>query len=328
MKTPAFGFMTHVLAAVALLGAAGTASAQSFPSGTITVVVGYAAGGQADAVARAVATKLSESLKTPVVVENKPGGNAMIAAQTVARAEPDGHTLLLVTDAMTTIEPQLAGPKKLDVAAAFEPVVNMAFGPLALAAATNVPANTLGELVQLGKKDSELLNFGTSGNTTPHRIAGEMLQQLGGFKMTHVAYKGTAASMTDLTGGHIELVVGAAGTLKPLADSGKIKLLAVMSEKRMALLPDVPAVAETFPGFDMVTFLGLMVPKGTPAEVVGLLNREINAILSVPAERESLEKQGMIVAGGSPADFDAKIAADYEARGKIVRELGLTADPS
>ncbi len=326
MKTLTRGFLKHALAAAALLGAAGTASAQSFPSGTITIVVGYAAGGQADAVARAVATRLSESLKTPVVVDNKPGGNAMIAAQAVARAEPDGHTLLLVTDAMTTIEPQLAGPKKIDVAEAFEPVVNMVTAPLILAAANNVPASSLGELVQLCKRDPELLNFGTSGNTTPHRITGEMLQQLAGFKMTHVAYKGTSASVNDLAGGHVELVIGGAGALKPLADAGQIKLLAVTSAERLPLLPDVPAIGETYPGFNMVTFLGLMAPKGTPDEVVALLNREINAILADPAERQSLEQQGLIVAGGSPADFSAQIAEDYQSRGKIISELKLAAE--
>jgi tripartite-type tricarboxylate transporter receptor subunit TctC len=284
-------------------------------------VVGYAAGGQADALARAVGTKLSERLKNPVVVDNKPGGNAMIAAQSVAQAEPDGHTLLFVTDAMTTIEPQLPGPKKVDVAAAFEPIINMAFGPLILAAAANVPANSLAELVELGKKDPELLNFGTSGNTTPHRIAGEMLQQQAGFTMTHVAYKGTAASVTDLAGGHIELAIGAASALKPLADAGKIKLLAVTSDERLPVVPDVPTISETYPGFDMVTFLGLMAPKGTPSDVVTLLNREINAILADPAERKALEEQGMIPAGGSPADFQATIKADYDSRGKIIKGL-------
>ena len=311
------------VAALALLCAAGTAWAQSFPSQTITIVVGYAAGGQADALARTVATKLSERLKNPVIVDNKPGGNAMIAAQSVAQAEPDGHTLLFVTDAMTTIEPQVPGPKNVDVAAAFEPIINMAFGPLILAAATNVPANSLAELVELGKKDPELLNFGTSGNTTPHRIAGEMLQQQAGFKMTHVAYKGTAASVTDLAGGHIELVIGAASALKPLADAGKIKLLAVTSDERLPVVPDVPTISETYPGFDMVTFLGLMAPKGTPSDVVALLNREINEILADPDERKALEDQGMIAAGGSPADFEATIAADYESRGKIIKGLSF-----
>jgi tripartite-type tricarboxylate transporter receptor subunit TctC len=313
-------------AALTLLCATGTTWAQDFPSRPITIVVGYTAGGQADVIARAVATKLSERLKNPVIVDNKPGGNAMIAAQSVALSEPDGHTLLFVTDAMTTIEPQLAGPKKVDVAADFEPIINMAFGPLILAASKDLPANSLGELVERGKKDAEALNFGTSGNTTPHRIAGEMLQQLAGFKMTHVAYKGTAASVTDLAGGHIELVIGATAALKPMADAGNIKLLAVLSEQRLPWLPDIPAISETYPGFNIVTFLGLMAPKGTPADVINLLNREINAILSVPAERESLEKQGMVVAGGSPADFGKQIAADYETRGKIIHELKLSAN--
>lgn len=327
MKTPIHELLKHTLAAVALLAAAGQASAQpSYPSRPITIVVGYTAGGQADAIARAVATKLSERLKNPVIVDNKPGGNAMIAAQAVAQSEPDGHTLLFVTDAMTTIEPQLAGLKKVDVAAKFEPIINMAFGPLILAAANNVPAKSLAELVAYGKQHPEALNFGTSGNTTPHRIAGEMLQQRAGFKMTHVAYKGTSASVTDLAGGHVELVIGAASALKPLADAGKIKLLAVTSKGRLPLLPDVPAIGETYPGFDMVTFLGLMAPKGTPAAVITRLNHEINEILSVPAERQSLEDQGMIVAGGSPADFAKQIAADYQARGKIIHELKLAAD--
>ena len=314
---------TSAAVALTLLCAAGTSWAEDYPSRPITIVVGYAAGGQADALARAVGTKLSERLKNPVIVDNKPGGNAMIAAQSVAQSEPDGHTLLFVTDAMTTIEPQLPGPKKVDVAADFEPITNMAYGPLILAAAAGVPANSLAELVELGKKDPQALNFGTSGNTTPHRIAGEMLQQQAGFKMTHVAYKGTAASVTDLAGGHIELVIGAASALKPLADAGKIKLLAVTSKERLPILPNVPAIGETYPGFDMVTFLGLMAPKGTPKEVIEQLNREINGILADPAERKSLEDQGMIPAGGSPADFQATIAADYEARGKILHGLNL-----
>jgi tripartite-type tricarboxylate transporter receptor subunit TctC len=325
MQMPTAGFLKHALAALVLTGAAVSADAQSYPSRPITIVVGYAAGGQADALARSVGTKLSERLKNPVVVDNKPGGNAMIAAQSVAQSEPDGHTLLFVTDAMVTIEPQLPGPKEVDVAAEFEPIINMAYGPLILAAAANVPASSLTELVELGKKDPQALNFGTSGNTTPHRIAGEMLQQQAGFTMAHLAYKGTAASVTDLAGGHIELAIGAASALKPLADAGKIKLLAVTSENRLTILPDVPAISETYPGFDIVTFLGLMAPKGTPKEVVDLLNREINEILADPAERKSLEAQGMIPAGGSPADFQATIAADYEARGKILKGLNLEA---
>lgn len=327
MRAPTFRFAQRTFAALALLAAAGTAaSAQSFPQHPITIVVGYTAGGQADALARTVGEKLSERLKTPVVVENKPGANAQIAAKLVAQAEPDGHTLLLVTDPMVTIDPQLPGTNALDPKASFEPVVNLVTAPLFLAANNEVPASSLSELIELAKQDPNALSFGTSGNTTPHRLAGEMLQQRGGFTMTHIPYKGTSASVTDLAGGHIELVIGGSLALKPLADAGKIKLLATTSEERQPLLPDVPSISETFPGFNMVTYLGLMAPKGTPDEVVAKLNSEINAILANPAVKKSLEEQGMIVDGGTPAHYQEQIAAEYETRGKIIRELKLTGD--
>jgi tripartite-type tricarboxylate transporter receptor subunit TctC len=326
MHSRTIRLLKNPLAAMALLGAAHAASAHDFQSGPITIVVGYTAGGQADAIARAVGEKLGERLKTPVVVENRPGANAQIAAQLVARAESDGHTLLLVTDAMTTIDPQLPGPKKLDPAQAFTPIIDMATAPLFLAANNGVPASSLEELIALGKEDPERLNFGTSGNATPHRIAGEMLQQRGGFTMTHIPYKGTSAAVTDLAGGHIELVIGASLTLKPLADAGKIKLLAVTSEQRFPLLPEVPAVSETFAGFDIVTYLGLMAPKETPAEVIETLNGEINQILAEPGLRQDLEQQGMLAVGGTPAAFEAQIAADYQARGEVIRELKITAE--
>jgi tripartite-type tricarboxylate transporter receptor subunit TctC len=153
-----------------------------------------------------------------------------------------------------------------------------------------------------------------------------MLQKLGGFRMLHVPYKGTAASVTDLLGGQIPLVFGAATALEPLAKAGKIKLLGVTSEKRFPLLPDVPAISETFPGFNVVTYMGLMVPKATPAAVIATLNTEVNRVLSSPDTREWLEKQGMVAVGGSPAEFTAQIQVDYEARGKIIREVGLTAE--
>jgi tripartite-type tricarboxylate transporter receptor subunit TctC len=185
--------------AAALALATAQAAAQQPASKPTTIVVGYTAGGQADALARAVGKQLSEVLKTPVIVENKPGANGLIAAQSVAQAKPDGHTLLLVTDAMTTIDPQLPGSAaKLDYSATLEPVINLATAPLFLAAHKDVPADTLPGLIELGRRQPNSLSFGTSGNATPHRLTGEMLQKLGGFQMVHVPYKGTAASVTDL----------------------------------------------------------------------------------------------------------------------------------
>ena len=309
--------------AVAPLGG-GAARAQAFPSKPVTIVVGYTAGGQADALARAVAKGLGEALKVPVVVENKPGANGLIAGQGVAKAAPDGHILLLVTDAGLTIDPQLPGSAKWNPMAELEPVISIATAPLFLAAHKDVPADTLPALVELGKKGG--LTYGTSGGATPHRLAGEMLQKLGGFQMMHVPYKGTSASVTDLAGGQISLVIGSSTLLEPLARVGKIKLIAATSERRFPLLPEVPAAGETYPGLDMTVFFGLMAPKRTPAPVVATLNGEVNALLAAPGTREALGKLGVIPTGGTPAAFRAKVEADYEARGAIIRELNIKAD--
>jgi len=302
------------------------AMAQTFPSRSMTVVVGYAAGGQADILARKVAQQLSANLKTPVVVENRTGGNTLVASQSVVRAAPDGHTLLLVTDGMTTIDPLVPGGNGFDPLQAFDLVINLATAPLFLAAKKDLPVGSLAELVEYGKKNPTALHFGTSGPTTPHRIAGEMMKQLGGFQMSHVAYRGTSASVNDLAGGHIPLVIGAASALMPLASEGKVKILAVTSEKRFALLPNVPSVSETFPGFNVLSYLGLAVNKGTPESLVATLNVELNKVLANPEVREFLTKQGMNVGGGTTAAFSAQVARDRKARADIIRDMKIVVE--
>ena len=220
-------------AALALSTIAVPATAQTYPSRSITILVGYSAGGQADALARIIGKQLGENLKVSVVIENKTGANGMIAAQAAARAEPDGYTILMVTDAMVAIDPHLATSNHFDLSKAMEPVINVSWSPLLLAAANNVPANSVAELVALGKQKTQNLSFGSSGSSTPHRLAGEMLQKYGGFTMTHIPYKGTAASVNDLLGGQIPLLFGAPTAVEPLATAGKIKLLGVTSEKRL-----------------------------------------------------------------------------------------------
>jgi tripartite-type tricarboxylate transporter receptor subunit TctC len=302
------------------------ATAQTFPSRPMTIVLGYAAGGQADVLARKVAQQLGENLKISVVVENRTGGNTLIASQSVARAPADGHTLILVTDGMTTIDPMVPGGNGFDPLQAFDLVINLATAPLFLAAKKDLPVNSLAELVEYGKKNPTALHFGTSGPTTPHRIAGEMMKQLGGFQMSHVAYRGTSASVNDLAGGHIPLVIGAASALMPLASEGKIKILAVTSEKRFALLPDVPPVSDTFPGFNVLSFLGLAVNKGTPEPLLAQLNAELNKVLANPEVREFLVKQGMNVGGGTREAFAAQVVRDRKGRGDIIRDMKIVAE--
>ncbi|MEH2533770.1 tripartite-type tricarboxylate transporter receptor subunit TctC [Bradyrhizobium sp. AZCC 1588] len=312
--------------AMALVAMVPSATAQPYPSRAITILVGYSAGGQADALARTIGKQLGENLKVSVVIENKTGANGMIAAQAAARAEPDGYTILMVTDAMVTIDPHLATSNHFDLSAAMEPVVNVAWSPLLLAAANNVPANSVAELVALGKHKTQNLSFGSSGSSTPHRLAGEMLQKYGGFTMTHIPYKGTAASVNDLLGGQIPLLFGAPTAVEPLAAAGKIKLLGVTSEKRFPSLPNVPAISETFEGFKIISYIGFMLPKKTPTAVIATLNKEVNAVLATDTMRAWLDKQGMVAVGGTPDDFKRQIGVDYQARGELVRALGITAE--
>lgn len=314
------------LVGLCLLAASAPAAAQQFTGKPISIVVGYTAGGQADAMARVVANRLSETLKTPVVVENKPGANGLLAAQTVANAKPDGHTLLLVTDALLTIDPQLPGSAQWDPSANLAPVVALATAPLFIAANKDVPADTLAALVDYGKKNPNKLTFGTSGSATPHRMSAEMLQKLGGFQMKHVPYKGTTAALTDLLGGQINLVVGSSTSLEPQVKAGKIKFIAVTTEKRYANLPDVPAISETYPGFHVDIYFGLMAPKATPPAIVAALNAELNKVLVAPEMREPLDKIGVVPAGGTPEAFAAKVKQDFATRGQVIRDLAIKAD--
>ena len=313
-------------ATMGLIAMVSPAKAQPYPSRSITILVGYSAGGQADALARIIGKQLGENLKVSVVIENKTGANGMIAAQAAARAEPDGYTILMVTDAMVTIDPHLATSNHFDLSKAMEPVVNLTSSPLLLAVANNVPANSVAELVALGKQKSQNLSFGSPGSSTPHRLAGEMLQKYGGFTMTHIPYKGTSVAVNDLLGGQIPLLFGAPTAVEPLATAGKIKVLGVTSEKRYPSLPNVPAISETFPEFKIISYIGLMLPRNTPKPVIATLNKEVNQVLASDPMRAWLDKQGMVAVGGTPDDFKRQIEVDYQARGELVRSLGITAE--
>ena len=299
--------------------------AQDYPSDTITMLVGYSAGGQADALARAVGDALSQKLGQTVVVENKPGANGLLAAQTVAQGDPDGYSLLLVTDAMLTIEPQLEGSQQWDAKGNLAPVVNLAEGPLFIAVNTATEASTVGELVDAAKASGETLTFGTSGTATPHRMAGEALGKASGVPVKNVAYKGTSAAVTDLAGGQIDMVIGSSTSIQPLIDAGKVKLIATVGAEPSALEPEVPAVAATYPGIDFGTWYGIMVAKDTPAEIVATLNETLNEIVADPAMAEPLTQLGVIPTGGTAEAFQAQIEADFEKRGAILGELGLKA---
>jgi tripartite-type tricarboxylate transporter receptor subunit TctC len=298
---------------------------QDYPSDTITMLVGYSAGGQADALARAVGDALGKKLGATVVVENKPGANGLLAAQTVAQSDADGYNLLLVTDAMLTIEPQLAGSQQWDAKGNLAPVIELATGPLFVAVNTETPANTVAELTEAAKASGDTLTFGTSGTATPHRMAGEAIGKASGASMKNVSYKGTSAAVTDLAGGQIDMVIGSTTSIQPLIEAGKVKLIGNVGAEASPLEPEIPAVAESYPGIDFGTWYGIMAAKETPAEIVATLNAALDEIVHDPAMAEPLKALGVEAKGGSAEDFSAVIDADFATRGAILGELGLKA---
>jgi tripartite-type tricarboxylate transporter receptor subunit TctC len=302
------------------------AYAQDYPSDTVTMFVGYSAGGQADALARAVGDALGQKLGATVVVENKPGANGLLAAQTVAQGDADGYQLLFVTDAMMTIEPQLAESQQWDAKGNLTPVIQLAESPLVVGVNTETAANTVGELVEAAKADGDTLTFGTSGTATPHRMAGEAIGKTSGAPVKNVSYKGTSAAVTDLAGGQLDMVIGSTTAFKPLIDAGKVKLIGNFDDETSPLDPSVPLVDASLPGiehFDI--WYGVTVANGTPPEIVEKLNATLNEILADPAMAETFATVGVTPTGGTPEDFTADVEADFAQRGAILEELGLKA---
>ncbi len=321
------GFVKSALAGgimAALLGRA--AWAQDYPDGPVTFLVGYSAGGQADVLARTVAEGLSRQLDETVVVENKPGANGLLAAQTAAQGKPDGQTILLVTNAMTGIEPQLASSQQWDPKTELAPAIDLGDGPLFFAVNASNPATTVKELAENAKAEGRTISFGTSGTATPHRMSVEEFAEAAGVQVKHVAYKGTSASVADLAGGTIDMAVGSITSIQPLIDAGKVKLLANAGAERDPNLPDVPTVAETYPGIDFKAYYGVMVHKDTPPEIVAELNGALNAVLADPALADTFTGMGVIPTGGTPEDFARRITDDTARYGTVLAKLGLKAE--
>lgn len=302
------------------------AHAQDYPSDTITMFVGYSAGGQADAMARAVSDALGAKLGATVVVENKPGANGLLAAQTVAQGDPDGYQLLFVTDAMMTIEPQLAESQQWDAKGNLTPVILLGESPLVVGVNTETPANTVAELVEAAKAGGDTLTFGTSGTATPHRMAGEAIGKVSGVPVKNVSYKGTSAAVTDLAGGQVDMVIGSTTAFKPLIDAGKVKLIGNFDDETSPLDPAVPLVDASLPGiehFDI--WYGITVANGTPPDIVTKLNTALDEIVHDPAMAATLAAVGVTPSGGSPDDLSRVVEEDFVQRGAILQELGLKA---
>jgi tripartite-type tricarboxylate transporter receptor subunit TctC len=315
--------LIRIAVLLVLLYAAVPGMAQPYPSKPVRLVVGFVPGGGTDIMARAVAAKLSEMANIQTVVENRPGANANLAAELVARAPADGYTVLMMSTSHAISKP-LYKTLKYDVEKDLVPVAFVSSGAMAVVVHPAVPASSLNELIALARGKPGELTYGSAGSGSPEHMAAELLLSMAKARMVHVPYKGGAASVTDLMGGQIQVGFNTMPVAAPHIRAGKIKLLAVTEERRSPAFPDTPTVAEAaLPGYAMPVWYGLMAPAGTPREAIALLNKEIERVLKEPDIRERFTTLGVAPTGGSPEAFGAFIQKEVAKFTKLVADTGM-----
>ena len=329
MKLPRRQFLHLAVGAVAVPVPAVSriARAQAYPTRTITLIVPFPAGGATDVVARALAKGLSDRLGQSVVVDNRPGANGAVGAALVAKARPDGYTLVMGGVNTHAMNDSLIKPRPYDSARDFAPITLTALIPIAFVVNPQLPVTTLQELVALARSKPRQLSYGSSGTGGPHHLAMELFKLKAGIDIVHVPYKGGAPQLNDLIGGHI--LIGSIGLppALPHIETGTLRALAGTEAKRSVFLPKLPTVAESgFPDFEVSYWLGLMAPAGTPRDIIDRLAAESVAVLTRPDIRETLTKQGADVVTSSPDAFKTLVETDIAKWAKVVQDTGITAE--
>ncbi len=315
-------------AALALMLVCTGASAQTYPTKTIRLVVPYPAGGPLDIMARAIGQKLTEAWHQPVVVDNRAGAGGNIGADLVAKSPADGYTLLMGAVATHAINPSLYSKMPYDPVKDFAPVALVAQVPNILVVNPAVPAKTVRELIDLARAKPGYLNFASGSTGSTGHLAGELFNTMAGVKMVHIPYKGAAPATADLLAGQVQLMFDNLASALPNVKAGKLRALAVTTLTRSPAMPDLPTIAESgLPGFDLTTWFGLMVPAGTPPEIVAKLNAEVVRALNATDMRERLEKMGAEPpANNTPEHFAAFIRVEAAKYAKVVKESGAKVD--
>ena len=299
----------------------------AFPDKTITLVVPYPSGGATDTIARKLQEPLSRILGQTVVIDNKPGAGTAIGAASVAKAAPDGYTLLISSNTTFTVNPALKNNLQYDAQKSFEGVGVLGSSPLILIANPKLPANNVQELVALAKKEPGKLSYGSFGNGTTSHLAGEMFKVMAGVDIIHVPYKGSAPAMTDLIGGQIPLTFDTNVAAMPMIANGKVKAIASASKTRSSQLPNVPTIAESgYPDFEMVPWIVIVAPRGLPSDVQKKLSNAIEAAMHEPATRAELEKAGLDVAFEPGSSYDTRVAKELPLLKTYVQKANIQAE--
>lgn len=295
----------------------------AYPNRPIKFVVPYSAGGLPDTVARIFAQRLGDKLGQPVVVDNRPGANGVVAAQALSTAPKDGYTFLVTDGSMFSINPAIYKNLSYDYKRDFMPVSLAARAPLYLAANAKVPVNSLQEFIALAKAKPGTLNYGSSGIGSTHHLTMEAMKAALGLQITHVPFKGSGQSVPALIGGQVDVLFSALPSLSGFAKAGQAKLLASNAASRSSLEPNVPAIAEIIPGFDLAPIIGVLAATGTPASTIERISAEMSQIAKMPEVIETLHKAGIEPIGSGPADYHKAILAENERLAKTIPVAGI-----
>jgi len=300
--------------------------AQAYPTRPVRIIVGYGAGGASDILARLIGQRLSERLSQPFIVENRPGANTNLATEAIAKATPDGYTLLLISPTAAT-NSSLYDNLNFNFIRDIAPVATIARGAFVMLVNPSFPAKTVPEFIAYAKVNPHKINYASSGTGNPTHIAGELFKTMTGVAMQHVPYRGgDTAAITDLIGGQVQVYFGTLLSSVEHIRAGTLRALAVTTATRSEALPEIPTVSEFVPGFEASLWNGLGAPKHTPAETIEKLNNEINAALADPAIKARITDLGSTVLSGSPADFEKLIVEETEKWSKVIRVADIKLD--
>jgi len=318
--------MVRAAFALALLSFSAWSWSQSYPARPVKIVVPYGVGGSADVYARYLGAKLQESMGQSFVVENRPGGGSIVGTDVVAKSEPDGYTLLMMSNTHTVNE-TLIPKKPFDLMRDFAPISGVSYSDLMMVVPPTVPAASLKEFIALAKSKPGALNYASSGNGTPYHMAGELFKSMAGVDIVHVPHKGSDQARAAVMGGQVQMMFDAVPTMAAQAKAGKVKALATSGTKRSPVTPDVPTLDEAgLPGYESGIWLGLMAPAKTPRPVLEKLNAEVNKLLNSAEVRDTWGKQGTTTMGMSIDQFDKFLREEIVKWAKIVKVSGAKAD--
>jgi tripartite-type tricarboxylate transporter receptor subunit TctC len=319
------GIIKAVLALLGMAAAAvlSSALAQDYPSRTVKIIVPFGAGGPADVYARFIGQHLQDALKQSFVIEDRPGAGSIIGTDAVAKSEPDGYTLLMMSNTHTVNE-TLIPNKPFQLMRDFVPVAPVNYSDLVMVVHPTVAANNLKEFLALLKEKPGDLNYASSGPGTPYHMAGELFKSMSGTNIVHVPHRASGEARNSIIGGHVQMMFDAVTAMSQSVQAGQVKAIGTSGKVRSTVLPDVPTIDEAgVPGYEATIWLGIMAPAGTPKDVVDKLNTEINKVLSKPATKEAWAQQGAIPIIMSPAEFDKYLRADIDKWAKVIDAAGI-----